>query len=59
MQLFTTAEAAGYLRLKERKIYEMVAEGSGALHQGDRPLAVPQGRARPLAGVAASRGPPA
>lgn len=28
MQLFTTAEAAGYLRLKERKIYEMVAEGS-------------------------------
>lgn len=28
MQLFTTSEAAGYLRLKERKIYEMVAEGS-------------------------------
>src|SRR4029078_10096226 len=28
MQLFTTAEAAAYLRLKERKIYEMVAEGS-------------------------------
>jgi excisionase family DNA binding protein len=28
MELFTTAEAAGYLRLKERKIYEMVAEGS-------------------------------
>ncbi len=28
MQLFTTAEAARYLRLKERKIYEMVAEGS-------------------------------
>ncbi len=28
MQLFTTAEAASYLRLKERKIYEMVAEGS-------------------------------
>jgi putative molybdopterin biosynthesis protein len=28
MQLFTTAEAANYLRLKERKIYEMVAEGS-------------------------------
>ena len=27
MQLFTTAEAARYLRLKERKIYEMVAEG--------------------------------
>jgi excisionase family DNA binding protein len=27
MQLFTTAEAAAYLRLKERKIYEMVAEG--------------------------------
>lgn len=28
MQLLTTAEAAAYLRLKERKIYEMVAEGS-------------------------------
>ena len=28
MQLFTTAEAAAYLRLKERKIYEMVAEGA-------------------------------
>lgn len=28
MQLLTTAEAAVYLRLKERKIYEMVAEGS-------------------------------
>jgi putative molybdopterin biosynthesis protein len=28
MQLFTTAETAAYLRLKERKIYEMVAEGT-------------------------------
>ena len=28
MELFTTAEAAAYLRLKERKIYEMVAEGA-------------------------------
>ena len=28
MQLFTTAEAARYLRLKERKIYEMVADGT-------------------------------
>jgi putative molybdopterin biosynthesis protein len=28
MQLFTTAEAAAYLRVKERKIYEMVAEGT-------------------------------
>ncbi len=28
MQLFTTAAAANYLRLKERKIYEMVAEGT-------------------------------
>lgn len=28
MELFTTAEAAKYLRLKERKIYEMVAEGT-------------------------------
>lgn len=28
MQLFTTAETARYLRLKERKIYEMVAEGT-------------------------------
>lgn len=28
MELLTTAEAAGYLRLKERKIYEMVAEGT-------------------------------
>jgi putative molybdopterin biosynthesis protein len=28
MQLFTTSEAARYLRLKERKIYEMVAAGT-------------------------------
>ena len=28
MQLLTTAEAAAYLRLKERKIYEMVADGT-------------------------------
>jgi excisionase family DNA binding protein len=28
MDLLTTAEAARYLRLKERKIYEMVAEGT-------------------------------
>jgi excisionase family DNA binding protein len=28
MRLFTTSEAAEYLRLKERKIYEMVAEGA-------------------------------
>lgn len=28
MQMFTTSEAASYLRLKERKIYEMVAEGT-------------------------------
>lgn len=28
MQLFTTSEAASYLRLKERKIYEMVSEGT-------------------------------
>jgi putative molybdopterin biosynthesis protein len=28
MELLTTAEAATYLRLKERKIYEMVAEGT-------------------------------
>jgi putative molybdopterin biosynthesis protein len=28
MQLFTTSEAAAYLRLKERKIYEMVADGT-------------------------------
>ena len=28
MHLFTTSEAAQYLRLKERKIYEMVAEGT-------------------------------
>src|SRR6202142_2809732 len=28
MKLFTTAEAASYLRLKEGKIYEMVAEGT-------------------------------
>ena len=28
MELFTTAEAARYLRLKERKVYEMVAEGT-------------------------------
>ena len=28
MELFTTSEAAAYLRLKERKIYEMVAEGT-------------------------------
>jgi excisionase family DNA binding protein len=28
MRLFTTAEAAAYLRLKERKVYELVAEGA-------------------------------
>jgi putative molybdopterin biosynthesis protein len=28
MQLLTTAEAASYLRLRERKIYEMVADGT-------------------------------
>jgi excisionase family DNA binding protein len=28
MQLFTTSEAAEYLRLKERKLYELVAEGA-------------------------------
>jgi putative molybdopterin biosynthesis protein len=28
MQLFNTAEAASYLRLKERKIYELVADGA-------------------------------
>ena len=28
MDLLTTAEAARYLRLKERKIYDMVAEGA-------------------------------
>lgn len=28
MELLTTSEAANYLRLKERKIYEMVAEGT-------------------------------
>lgn len=27
MRLFTTAEAAEYLRLKERKVYELIAEG--------------------------------
>ena len=28
MQLFTTSEAAAYLRLKERKLYELVAENA-------------------------------
>lgn len=28
MQLFTTSEAADYLRLKERKLYELVADGA-------------------------------
>ena len=28
MQLLTTTEAADYLRLKERKLYELVAEGA-------------------------------
>lgn len=28
MQFFNTAEAAGYLRLKERKLYELVSEGA-------------------------------
>jgi len=27
MRLFTTTEAAEYLRLKERKVYELIAEG--------------------------------
>ena len=50
MQLFTTAEAAAYLGLKERKIYEMVAEGT-VPHEDHRPLAVSQSRARSLACV--------
>ncbi|WP_245303731.1 helix-turn-helix domain-containing protein [Pseudorhodoplanes sinuspersici] len=28
MQLFTTSEAAEYLRIKERKLYELVAENA-------------------------------
>jgi excisionase family DNA binding protein len=28
MDLLTTAEAADYLRLKERKLYELVSEGA-------------------------------
>ena len=28
MRLFTTSEAADYLRLKERKLYELVAENA-------------------------------
>ena len=28
VQMLTTAEAADYLRLKERKLYELVAEGA-------------------------------
>ena len=34
--LLTTDEAAIYLRLSERKLYELVAERRRALHQGHR-----------------------
>ncbi len=50
MQLFTTAEAAAYLRLKERKIYEMVAEGAVPCTKVTGRWLFPKGRARPLAG---------
>jgi excisionase family DNA binding protein len=39
-ELLTTDEAAEYLRLSERKLYELVAERAGALQQGDGALAV-------------------
>jgi excisionase family DNA binding protein len=33
VRLFTSSEAADYLRLKERKLYELIAEGSDSLHE--------------------------
>ena len=47
--LLTTEEAATYLRLSERKLYELVAQRRGALHQGHGQVAVSQSGARPLA----------
>jgi hypothetical protein len=44
MYLLTTHEAAEYLRLKERKVYELIA-GCDPLHQGDREMAIPAMRA--------------
>ncbi len=48
--LLTTDEAADYLRLSRAQALRAGGERRRALHQGDRQLAVPEGRARPLAG---------
>ena len=47
--LLTTDEAATYLRLSERKLYELVANGAVPLHQGDGQVAVSR-RPRSTAG---------
>ncbi len=66
MQLLTTAEAAEYLRLKERKLYELVAEGAipctkvtgkWLFPRGDLDRWLLAGMARPL-GVIPAEPPP-
>ncbi len=47
-ELLTTDEAAAYLRLSERKLYELVAQGAVPCSKINRPLAVSQSGARPL-----------
>src|SRR5262245_25349793 len=52
--LLTTDEAATYLRLSERKLYELVANGAVPPKSGARPLAggrSAHARARPCAGA--------
>ncbi len=46
--LLTTDEAADYLRLSERKLYELVANGEVPCTSGDRTLAISARGTRPL-----------
>src|SRR5262245_52747538 len=48
--LLTTDEAATYLRLSERKLYELVANGAVPCTKSDGQVAIPKSGARPLAG---------
>lgn len=66
LQLFTTAEAADYLRIKERKLYELVADGAipctkvtgkWLFPRGDLDRWLLAGMARPL-GVVPANPPP-
>ena len=47
-ELLTTDEAAAYLRLSERKLYELVANGAVPCSKVTGRWLFPEGRARPL-----------